>query len=99
VNALAKEQPVIVFDNKGLGKSSGTTPDSIAQMAADAASFISALGFSIVDLLGYSLGGMIAQILAAEHSNLVRIGDVLQDEVTQTESLSGRPMFGDRFPA
>ena len=72
VNALAEDRPVIVFDNTGLGKSSGTTPDNVAQMAADAESFISALGFTTVDLLGYSLGGMIAQVLAAEHPKLVR---------------------------
>jgi pimeloyl-ACP methyl ester carboxylesterase len=72
VNALAEGRPEIVFDNKGLGKSSGATPDSIAQTAADAESFISALGFTTVDLLGYSLGGMIAQILAAERSKLIR---------------------------
>lgn len=72
VNALAEGRPVIVFDNKGLGKSSGATPDSVAPMAVDAASFISALGFTTVDLLGYSLGGMIAQILAAEHPKLIR---------------------------
>jgi len=72
VNALAKDRPVIVFDNTGLGKSGGKTPDSVAQMAADAQSFISALGFTKIDLLGYSLGGMVAQILAAEHRPLVR---------------------------
>ena len=72
VNALAKDRPVIVFDNTGLGKSGGKTPDSVAQMATDAQSFISALGFTKIDLLGYSLGGMVAQILAAEHRPLVR---------------------------
>jgi pimeloyl-ACP methyl ester carboxylesterase len=72
VNALAEDRPVIVFDNTGLGNSSGATPDNVAQMAADAESFISALGFTRVDLLGYSLGGMVAQILAAEHPKLVR---------------------------
>jgi len=72
VNTLAEGRPVIVFDNNGLGKSSGATPDSVAQMAVDAGSFISALGFTTVDLLGYSLGGMIAQILAAEHPKLIR---------------------------
>ena len=75
VNALAEGRPVIVFDNKGLGKSSWATPNSVAQMAADAESFISALSFTTVDLLGYSLGGMIAQIMAAEHPKL--IGKVL----------------------
>jgi pimeloyl-ACP methyl ester carboxylesterase len=72
VDALAEDRRVIVFDNTGLGKSSGTTPDNVAQMAADAESFISALGFTKVDLLGYSLGGMIAQVLAAERPKLVR---------------------------
>ena len=72
VNALAKDRPVIVFNNAGLGHSSGTTPDNVAQMAADAARFIAALHFSKVDLLGYSLGGMVAQVLAAEHPKLVR---------------------------
>jgi pimeloyl-ACP methyl ester carboxylesterase len=72
VNALAKDRPVIVFNNVGLGQSSGTTPDNVAQMAADAARFIAALHFSKVDLLGYSLGGMVAQVLAAEHPKLVR---------------------------
>ena len=72
MNALAEDRPVIVFDNTGLGKSSGTTPDNATQMAADAESFILALGFTNVDLLGYSLGGMLAQILAAERPKLVR---------------------------
>src|SRR5271156_4732364 len=72
VNALAKDRPVIVFNNAGVGHSSGTTPDNVAQMAADAARFIAALHFSKVDLLGYSLGGMVAQVLAAEHPKLVR---------------------------
>jgi pimeloyl-ACP methyl ester carboxylesterase len=72
VNVLAKGRPVIVFNNKGLGKSSGSTPDNVDQMAADAKSFISALGFIRVDLLGYSLGGMVAQVLAANHPDLIR---------------------------
>lgn len=72
VNALAEDRPVIVFDNTGLGKSSGTTPDNVAQMAADAESFISALGLTTVDLLGFSLGGMVAQVLAAHRPGLIR---------------------------
>ncbi len=72
VNALAEDRPVVVFDNAGVGKSDGKTPDNVAQMATDAASFISALGLKKVDLLGYSLGGFIAQKIAADHSDLVR---------------------------
>ncbi|HUL42398.1 MAG TPA: alpha/beta hydrolase [Burkholderiales bacterium] len=72
VNPLAKDRPVVVFDNSGVGKSGGKTPDNVAQMAADAAHFISALGLKKVDLLGYSLGGFIAQKIAADHPQLVR---------------------------
>ncbi len=72
VNGIAKERPVVVFDNTGVGKSSGKTPDNIPQMAADAAHFISALGLKNVDLLGFSLGGLVAQQLAFDHPELVR---------------------------
>ncbi|MFZ1961645.1 MAG: alpha/beta hydrolase [Methylovirgula sp.] len=72
VNALAKDRPVVVFDNSGVGKSSGSTPDNVGQMAADALRFFSALRLEKVDLLGYSLGGFITQKLAAEHPALVR---------------------------
>jgi pimeloyl-ACP methyl ester carboxylesterase len=72
VNALAKDRPVVVFDNTGVGKSSGSTPDNVAQMAEDASRFIAALGLTGVDLLGYSLGGCVAQQLAAAYPDLVR---------------------------
>jgi pimeloyl-ACP methyl ester carboxylesterase len=72
VNALATDRPVIVFDNTGVGASSGSTPDNAAQMAADARRFIAALEFPRVDLLGYSLGGFVAQYLAAKYPELVR---------------------------
>jgi pimeloyl-ACP methyl ester carboxylesterase len=72
VNGLAKTRPVIVFDNSGVGTSTGKTPDNVTQMAADAGQFIAALGFTQVDLLGYSLGGFIAQLLAANSPGLVR---------------------------
>jgi pimeloyl-ACP methyl ester carboxylesterase len=72
VNGLATDRPVVVFDNAGVGKSTGRTPDNVAQMATDAHHFIAALGPRRVDLLGYSLGGFVAQLLAAQHSDLVR---------------------------
>jgi pimeloyl-ACP methyl ester carboxylesterase len=72
VNALAKDRPVVVFDNTGVGKSSGKTPDNVLQMATDAAHFISALDLKNVDLLGFSLGGLVAQQLAVDHPELVR---------------------------
>jgi pimeloyl-ACP methyl ester carboxylesterase len=72
VNALAADRPVIAFDNAGVGRSTGRTPDTIAAMARDAVDFIDLLGLAEVDLLGFSLGGCIAQQIAAEHGRLVR---------------------------
>ena len=72
VNALALDRPVIAFDNAGVGRSTGQTPDNIAAMARDAVAFVKLLGFSKIDLLGYSLGGCIAQQMAVEYGQLVR---------------------------
>jgi pimeloyl-ACP methyl ester carboxylesterase len=72
VDGIAARQRVITFDNRGVGASSGSTPNTIAAMAADAIAFIRALGFEQVDLLGFSMGGMIAQVIAADEPQLVR---------------------------
>jgi pimeloyl-ACP methyl ester carboxylesterase len=54
VDGIAAHHPVITFDNRGVGASTGSTPDTIAAMAADAVTFIRALGPGTVDLLGFS---------------------------------------------
>jgi pimeloyl-ACP methyl ester carboxylesterase len=72
VNSLATDRPVIVFNNAGVGTSDGTTPDNIDQMTTDAESFIKALGLKEVDLLGFSLGGFIAQVIATRPAITVR---------------------------
>ena len=72
VNGLAKDRPVVVFDNAGVGQSSGATPDNVAQMAEDASRFMSALGLTNTDLLGFSLGGFVAQQMAFTHPDRVR---------------------------
>jgi pimeloyl-ACP methyl ester carboxylesterase len=72
LNALAQERTVIAFDNKGVSSSSGTAPDSFKGMADDAAEFLSALRYKQVDILGFSIGGAVAQELLLNHSNLVR---------------------------
>lgn len=69
---LAAQQPVILFDNAGVGASGGTTPDSVDAMTAHTLAFIEALGFARVDLLGFSLGSFIAQQLAGQHPDRVR---------------------------
>jgi len=72
VDPIAKDHHVITFDNRGVGASSGEVPDSIEAMADDAVTFIKALGFDKVDIFSFSLGGMVAQALAAKHPDLVR---------------------------
>jgi pimeloyl-ACP methyl ester carboxylesterase len=72
VDGMAAKHRVITFDNRGVGASSGTTPRTIEEMAADAVTFIRALGLDQVDLFGISMGGMIAQVVAQQQPQLVR---------------------------
>ncbi len=72
VDGIAANHRVITFDNRGVGASSGATPTTIEEMARDAVTFIGALGFDRVDLFGFSMGGMIAQVIAHEQPRLVR---------------------------
>src|SRR5690349_6372878 len=72
VDGIAANHRVIAFDNRGVGASSGSTPATIEEMASDAITFIRALGFEQVDLFGFSLGGMIAQVIAQQEPGLVR---------------------------
>lgn len=72
VDGLAARRTVIAFDNRGVGASGGTTPNTVQDMARDAVLFIRALGLDRVDLLGFSMGGFVAQVIAAEEPRLVR---------------------------
>ena len=72
VDGIAAKHRVITFDNRGVGASGGSTPDTIEAMAHDAVAFIRALGFDQVDLLGLSMGGFITQVIAQEEPQLVR---------------------------
>lgn len=72
VDGLAYERPVVLVDGRGIGRSAGTTPSDVGTMAKDAAAFIDALDEKHVDLLGFSLGGMIAQQVLVDRPELVR---------------------------
>jgi pimeloyl-ACP methyl ester carboxylesterase len=72
VDGIAAKHRVITFDNRGVGASQGKTPDSIEAMAKDTVAFIRALGFDHVDLLGFSMGGFISQVIAQQEPALVR---------------------------
>ena len=72
IDALATERRVIAFDNAGVGGSTGTTPDTIAQMARDAVAFLTALDIEQADILGFSIGSFVAQQVALTRPALVR---------------------------
>ncbi|MEU4341514.1 alpha/beta hydrolase [Nocardia sp. NPDC023852] len=72
VDGIAAKRRVITFDNRGVGASEGRTPDSVEAMARDAVAFIRALRLDQVDILGFSLGGFVAQVIAREEPELVR---------------------------
>lgn len=72
VDGLAAARRVVLVDLRGVGASGGSTPDSVEAMAADAIAFIEALGLTTVDLLGFSLGGMVAQEIVQRRPDLVR---------------------------
>jgi pimeloyl-ACP methyl ester carboxylesterase len=72
VDALAVARRVVTFDNAGVGGSTGTTPDTIEQMARDAIAFIAAMQFGQVDLLGFSIGSFVAQQVALTRPAIVR---------------------------
>ena len=71
-NGLAETQEIILFDNAGVAKSGGETPSIIPEMARHASEFCDALGLKSVNIMGFSLGGMIAQQLALDHPGLVK---------------------------
>jgi pimeloyl-ACP methyl ester carboxylesterase len=72
IDALATDRRVITFDNAGVGGSTGTTPDTVEQMARDAIAFIAAMELGQVDLLGFSIGSFIAQQVALTRPAIVR---------------------------
>jgi pimeloyl-ACP methyl ester carboxylesterase len=72
VDALASNRRVVTFDNAGVGGSTGTTPNTITQMARDAIAFLEALDLGPVDLLGFSIGSFVAQEIALIRPAAVR---------------------------
>jgi pimeloyl-ACP methyl ester carboxylesterase len=71
-DGFAGDREVILFNNAGVSSSSGKVPASIAKMGANAVAFIKALGLTKVDVLGFSIGGFVAQEIALQAPDLVR---------------------------
>ncbi|WP_175969146.1 alpha/beta fold hydrolase [Burkholderia sp. BCC0322] len=72
VDGLAQKHRVIAIDYRGIGLSGGIAPVTVGEMARDTIALIRAMGFDQVDLLGFSLGGFVAQDVALEAPSLVR---------------------------
>jgi pimeloyl-ACP methyl ester carboxylesterase len=71
-NGLAENREVILFNNAGISSSTGQVPASVQKMGANAIAFIKALGLTKTDVLGFSIGGMVAQEITAQAPDLVR---------------------------
>jgi pimeloyl-ACP methyl ester carboxylesterase len=69
---FAKDRPVILVDNAGVAGSSGETPDTIDAMADHIAAFVGAIELPAADILGFSMGGYVAQALALRNPSLAR---------------------------
>src|SRR6476660_3011310 len=69
---LALGREVILFDSAGVGRSTGEVPPTVGAMATHALAFIDGLGLSECDILGYSLGGMVAQVIAQQRPSVIR---------------------------
>ena len=75
IDALASTRQarrVITFDNAGVGGSTGTTPDTVEQMARDAIAFLATMDLGQVDVLGFSIGSFVAQEIALRRPAIVR---------------------------
>ena len=72
IDALATSRNVVTFDNAGVGASSGTTPNTIEEMARRATAFLNAMACDRVDLLGFSMGSFVAQEIALARPDVVR---------------------------
>jgi pimeloyl-ACP methyl ester carboxylesterase len=71
-DGLAKDREVILFNNAGISSSSGEVPTTFEEMGANAIAFIKALGLRKVDVLGFSIGGFVAQEITLQAPELVR---------------------------
>jgi pimeloyl-ACP methyl ester carboxylesterase len=72
INGFARERDVILFDNAGVGLSTGVVPNNARGMADHLIAFLGALGVLEVDLLGFSMGGYVAQFAVLKSPHLFR---------------------------
>ena len=101
-DGFAKDREVILFDNAGVSSSSGEVPETFEEMGANAIAFVNALGLKRVDVLGFSIGGLVAQEIALQAPNLVRrlvlVGTGPRSgESMDTGTPEGKEIFGATY--
>ncbi|KAH7316574.1 Alpha/Beta hydrolase protein [Stachybotrys elegans] len=72
VNPLAALRPVLLIDNAGVGRSEGEIPKTFVAWAEHYIDVLSALRVARADVMGFSMGGCVAQLMALNAPNLVR---------------------------
>lgn len=99
-DGLGSHRPVLLFDNAGVAGSTGETPDTIEAMSDGASAFIAALDLEKIDVLGFSIGGCVAQALVVRHPEQVRRlvlvgttprGGEMADRHPDVSSVAGHP--------
>jgi pimeloyl-ACP methyl ester carboxylesterase len=101
-DALASAREVILFDNAGVGGSSGEVPTTVAGMTVHALAFLDGMGIETCDVLGFSLGGMVAQQMALDRPTVFRrmilVGSAPRggEEIMHLDKPGLARYFGDR---
>ena len=97
-DAFASDREVILFNNAGVASSTGTVPDTIEAMAHDAISFTGALGLTTIDVVGHSMGGLVAQEVTLARPELVRRLVLVGTGPRGGEGIGARPAWvGELF--
>jgi pimeloyl-ACP methyl ester carboxylesterase len=101
-DGFAADREVILFDNAGVSSSSGGVPATFVEMGANAIAFVRALGRQQVDVLGFSIGGLVAQEIALQAPGLVRrlvlVGTGPRSgESMDTGTPEGKAIFGATY--
>jgi pimeloyl-ACP methyl ester carboxylesterase len=96
IDGLARYRQVITIDNAGIGSSGGDTPDNVQDMAKTAVKIITSLGITQCDLLGFSLGGFLAQTIAVTNPQLLRKIILIGTAPQGTLALHGFPQLTAR---
>jgi pimeloyl-ACP methyl ester carboxylesterase len=96
-DGFAKDREVILFDNAGVSSTSGDVPGSFEHIGANAIAFIKAFRLEKVDVLGFSIGGFVAQEITLQAPDLVRRLVLLGTGPRSGEGMHGGTPEGNRI--